>query len=145
LPDARNVVVLGGPFAGLQLAIRLSQSVPSGYRVLLVEKNSRFNYTFNFSRYSAVGGDNREKKAFVPYNNAFARSPEGSWSLVRGKADRIADGEVLLQSGQTLPFDFLAIATGVMHPLPAKVVSPDRDEACAELRGLRQKVCVLEG
>ncbi|KAH7394626.1 putative amid-like NADH oxidoreductase [Pyrenochaeta sp. MPI-SDFR-AT-0127] len=139
-PDARNVVVLGGSFAGLQLAIRLSQSVPSGYRVVLVEKNSHFNYTFNFPRYSVVGGDNREKKAFVPYTNAFARSPEGSWSLVRGKADRIADGEVLLQSGQSLPFEYLAIATGVMHPLPAKVVSPDRDEACAELRGLRTRI-----
>lgn len=138
--DALNVIVVGGSFAGLQLAKRLSQSLPSNYRVVLVEKNSHFNYTFNFPRYAVIGDAGRERKAFVPYTNVFKASPEGSWAIVRDRVTEILGGEVLLQSGQRLPYSFLAIATGVHQPLPAKMVSVERDEACAELRQLRAKI-----
>ncbi|KAJ3453722.1 hypothetical protein MRS44_017969 [Fusarium solani] len=136
-PDARNVVVLGGSFAGLQLAKRLSQSLPSGFRVVLVEKHSHFNFTFNFPRYSVVG---EERKAFIPYTNAFGRAPEGSWVLLRDTVSGVADGVVLLESGQKLSFAYLAIATGSQQPLPARMVSSDRDEACTDLRVLRAKI-----
>ncbi|KAJ6033193.1 Fe-regulated protein [Penicillium canescens] len=136
-PDTRNVVVIGGSFAGLQLAKRLSQTLPSGFRVVLVEKNSHFNFTFNFPRYSVVG---EERKAFIPYNDAFRRAPEGSWVLLRDTVTHVTDGEILLQSGQKLPFDYLAIATGLQQPLPAKMLSPHKDEACADLRSLRVKI-----
>ncbi|WYZ42177.1 hypothetical protein EsH8_V_001072 [Colletotrichum jinshuiense] len=136
-PASRNVVVLGGSFAGLQLAKRLSQSLPSGYRVVLVEKNSHFNFTFNFPRYSVVGN---EKKAFIPYTDAFGKAPEGSWELIRDTVVGVADGEALLESGQKLSFDYLAIATGFQQPLPARMISSNRDDACTDLRSLRSKI-----
>lgn len=138
-PDALNIVVIGGSFSGLQLARRLSNSLPSGYRVVLVEKNSHFNFTFNFPRYSVVG-EGRERKAFVPYTYAFKRSPVGSWGLVRDKVTGIADGEVLLQSGEKLTFKYLVIATGVIQPHPARMISDEREEACEELRRLRARI-----
>lgn len=136
-PDPRNVVVIGGSFAGLQLAKRLSQSLPSGYRVVLVEKNSHFNFTFNFPRYSVVGD---ERKAFIPYSGAFQRSPRGSWELIRDTACGVTDREVLLESGQKLPYAYLAIATGFQQALPARMTSADRCEACKDIRDLRAKI-----
>ncbi|CAG8893665.1 unnamed protein product [Penicillium egyptiacum] len=135
--DARNVVVIGGSFAGLQLAKRLSQTLPSGFRVVVVERNSHFNFAFNFPRYSVVG---EERMAFIPYNDVFRGTPEGSWVLLRDTVTHVTDGELLLQSGQKLPFDYLAIATGLQQPLPAKTLSPHKDEACADLRSLRMKI-----
>src|SRR6187402_2766515 len=55
-PSALNVVIIGGSFSGAFLAWRLAESLPSGYKVVLVEQNSHFNYTFNFPRYSVVQG-----------------------------------------------------------------------------------------
>ncbi|KAH7354537.1 oxidoreductase [Plectosphaerella cucumerina] len=136
-PDARNVVVIGGSFAGLQLAKRLSQSLPSGYRVVLVEKNSHFNFNFNFPRYSVVGD---ERKAFIPIGGAFGKSPDGSWEIVRDTVTSVTDREVLLESGQKLPYAYLAIATGFRQTLPARMVSTDRDESCDHIRDLRAKI-----
>jgi heterodisulfide reductase subunit A-like polyferredoxin len=44
----KNVVILGGSFAGIQLAKGLTETLPTGYGVVLIEKNSHFNYVFNF-------------------------------------------------------------------------------------------------
>jgi hypothetical protein len=56
VPSPKNVVVLGGSFAGIQLAKRLTETLPTGHRAVLVEKNSHFNYVFNFPRYSVLLG-----------------------------------------------------------------------------------------
>lgn len=138
-PDALNVVVIGGSFAGLQLAKRLSQSLPSCYRVVLIEKNSHFNFNFNFNfpRYAVVGD---ERKAFIPYSGAFGKAPAGSWQVIRDTASDISNGRVLLESGVSLPYAYLAIATGFRQSLPARMVAQERDDACKQIRELRAKI-----
>ena len=39
----KNVIVLGASFTGVQLTTNLSKSLPTGYRVVMIEKNSHFN------------------------------------------------------------------------------------------------------
>lgn len=54
----QNVVVIGGAYAEVELAKKLANTLPTGYRVVMIEKNSHFNYTFNFPRtvsYKAMG------------------------------------------------------------------------------------------
>jgi heterodisulfide reductase subunit A-like polyferredoxin len=51
-PDAQNVVVLGGSFAGIELVNRLAETLPTGYKAVWIEKHSHLNYSFNFPRYS---------------------------------------------------------------------------------------------
>jgi hypothetical protein len=55
-PNPKTILILGASFTGTHLASLLSHSLASGYRVLLIEKNSHFNYTFVFPRFSVLAG-----------------------------------------------------------------------------------------
>lgn len=144
LPKPKHIVVIGGSFSGLYLAFRLSESVPSGYKVILIEQNSHFNYTFNFPRYSVVKG--REQNAFVPYAGLFGKMPEGVFKQVRGRAvdikidDGNRNGVVELDNGDKVEFEYLAIATGVTQSPPAKLLSTEKKGACEELRVLQERI-----
>ncbi|KAK0110501.1 hypothetical protein ONS96_002110 [Cadophora gregata f. sp. sojae] len=137
-PSPKHIVIIGGSFSGLYLAFLLAESLPSGYKVVLVEQNSHFNYTFNFPRYSAVQG--REQNAFLPYAGLFAKIPNGVFEQVKGKAVGIRDGEVLLENGDVLEFEYLAIAAGVMQSPPAKLLSTEKAGACKELQILQKRI-----
>jgi NADH dehydrogenase FAD-containing subunit len=138
LPSPQNVLVIGGSFTGLWLARRLTESLPSGYKVILVEKNSHFNYTFNFPRYSVLQG--HEQKAFIPYEGLFENAPGGIFEQIRDEVVCVRDGEVELASGKCVPYAYLAIATGATQSPPAKLLSSQKVEACAELRVLQARI-----
>lgn len=137
-PDAKAVVVLGGSFAGVQLAQRLLQTLPTGYRVVLVEKNSHLNYTFAFPRFSVIQG--HEHTAFVPYDGIAKSAPQGIFTHVHDSAVAITDQDLVLASGDKIKYDFLAVATGSASPFPSKVVSRDRKGACGEFRSVQDRI-----
>lgn len=97
LPSPQNVVILGGLFTGTYLARRLTESLPSGYKVILIEKNSHFYYTFNFPRYSVLQG--HEQQAFIPFQGLFKSAPNGSFEQIKDEATCVKNGEVELVSG----------------------------------------------
>jgi pyruvate/2-oxoglutarate dehydrogenase complex dihydrolipoamide dehydrogenase (E3) component len=138
VPSPKNVVVLGGSFAGVSLAKRLTETLPTGYRVVLVEKNSHFNYLFNFPRYSVLQG--HEQKAFVPYAGLAKDAPKGIFELVQDLATNIGDGEVELKSGDRITFEYLAIATGTTQNPPAQVRSTEKEDGCRELEEIQAKI-----
>ncbi len=142
LPSSRNVVIIGGSFSGLYLAFRLAESLPSGYKVILVEQNTHFNYTFNFPRYSVIQG--HEQNAFIPYAGLFSKMPKGAIQQLCDRATGIKDGHVELASGADIPFDFLAIATGVTQSPPAKLLSREKAGACGELKMLQERITESE-
>ncbi|KAH6665721.1 putative amid-like NADH oxidoreductase [Halenospora varia] len=137
-PNPKQVVVLGGSFAGLVLARRLAESLPSGYKAVVIEKNSHFNYVFNFPRYSVVEG--RESKAFIPYEGVFSSAPKGISEIVQGEVVGISETHVTLMTGEKVEFEYLAIATGAKQPVPARLLSSERDGGCKELRELQEKI-----
>jgi NADH dehydrogenase FAD-containing subunit len=59
----------------------------------------------------------------------------------RGTATKITDTHVHLETPagghESVEWDYLAIATGAAQPAPARVFSPDRAGACAELRAVQ--------
>ena len=134
----KNVVILGGSFAGIQLAKRLTETLPTGYRIVLIEKNSHFNYVFNFPRYSVLQG--HEQKAFIPYSGLAKDSPKGILELVQDLATDIADGEVELKSGGRVKFEYLAIATGTRQNPPAQVRGTEKVDGCGELRNMQKQI-----
>ncbi|RDL38720.1 FAD protein [Venustampulla echinocandica] len=138
LPTCKNVVVLGGSFSGAFLARRLGESLPSGYKVILIEKNSHFNFCFNFPRYSVVQG--HEQNAFIPYDGLASGTPAGIFEIIRDTATGIRDEEVELASGKRIPFAYLAVATGALQPPPARLLSSEKNEACAELKALQDRI-----
>lgn len=138
VPDPKNVVILGGSYAGVELAQQLCHRLPTGYRIILVEKNSHFNHVFNFPRYSVMTGE--EDKAFVSYAGIAKGVPEGIFEMMQDSVVEIHDDHVVLASGCTLDFTYLAIATGSSQAVPGRMPSTDRDSACAEMRNVQSSI-----
>ena len=136
--ECKNVVVLGGSFAGIQLAKRLCNTLPTGYRVVLIEKNSHLNYLFTFPRFSVVKG--YEEWAFIPYTGVATGAPQGIFTHVQGEAIEITGEEIVLKSGEKVSFAYLAIATGTSSGLPNKVASTEREGGMKELSDLQDKI-----
>jgi NADH dehydrogenase FAD-containing subunit len=55
-------------------------------------------------------------KAFIPYTNAFHASPPNSASVVHGVASEILPDKVVLANGESIPYEYLVIATGTGFP-----------------------------
>ncbi|KAF4549366.1 Pyridine nucleotide-disulfide oxidoreductase-like protein 10 [Elsinoe fawcettii] len=134
----KNVVLLGGSFAGFELSRQLVHRLPSGYRVIMIERNSHFNYTFNFPRYSVLQG--HEHKAFLPFTGITDSAPKGIWKHVRGEITDVDSECVRLANGQTVPYSYLVIATGAAQTPPAKLLASDRKLACEELQVFQESI-----
>lgn len=139
----RNIVIVGGSFAGYHVAKLVSTSLSphSPYRVVVIEPNSHFNFTWVLPRFCVVKG--HEHKAFVPYGGNLAAAPEGAVRWVRDRVADVSKTEVTLQnSGEQIPYDFLVIATGsgVKEGLPSRVHSTEKSEGIKELQAMQQRI-----
>jgi apoptosis-inducing factor 2 len=124
--EFKNVVVIGGSFAGFFLARSLAESLPSGYRVILVERHSHFHFTWNFPRSTVVSG--QEERIFIPYSEKLATAPEGSYVHKQAQAVAVETGKVRLDGGEVVEYDFLALATGSRRRYPAALEADERHE-----------------
>jgi NADH dehydrogenase FAD-containing subunit len=147
--DAKKVVVIGGSFAGIQLVKRLAETLPTGYKVVLIEKNSHLNYSFNFPRFAVMTG--HEHMAFIPYGGVAAGAPAGIFTHIQDTVVEVTENQVLLASGDKVDYAYLAIATGSSQPLPVQVSATERGDGCRELQGVQeaiessQKIAVVGG
>jgi NADH dehydrogenase FAD-containing subunit len=136
--NPRNIVIIGGSFGGFFLAQRLANSVPTGYRVVLVEKKSHFNFTWIFPRVSVVAG--HEHKAFIPYGPGVAAAPAGSLVFRQALATAIDDKTVELQDGSKLDYDYLAIATGSTGSPPWNFTTGEKRDGMGVFRDMQQRI-----
>lgn len=136
--ECRTVVVVGGSFAGIEVVRRLCQSLPTGWRVVLVEPNSHLHHLFAFPRFSVIPG--HEHKAFIPYDMLQKAGPEGIFEQVQGLVTEIAESEVRLADGKAVPYDYLVMATGTYQAPPSHLHATEKAAGCAELRDLQDKV-----
>ncbi|KAK5653695.1 hypothetical protein OQA88_8726 [Cercophora sp. LCS_1] len=137
-PDAKNVVVVGGSFAGIELVKRLAETLPTGCKIIWIEKNSHLNYSFVFPRFSVLPG--HEHSAFIPYDGVARGAPAGILTRIQDKAIDITADQVVLVSGQRVDYAVLVIATGSSQPLPVQVMSTDKKAGCAELKEVQATI-----
>ncbi|KAF3481515.1 oxidoreductase [Arthroderma uncinatum] len=130
-PSTKNVVVLGGSYAGINLAQRLTETLPTGYRAVLIEKNSHFNHLYVFPRFGVVPG--MERSAFIPYTGIASRAPDGIFQRIQDSATSVTRNKVELASGKSIDYEYLAIATGSWQSPPAKLISENKEDGCAEM------------
>ncbi|KAE8166082.1 FAD/NAD(P)-binding domain-containing protein [Aspergillus tamarii] len=134
----QNVVVIGGSFTGALLVKRLAHTLPSGYRVILVEKRSHMHYAFAFPRNAVFSG--REDRALIPYDNLTAGAPAGIYQRIQDEVSSITESHVGLSSGGQLEYDFLILATGTAQPSPTRLEALSWNGAVAELRDSQQQI-----
>ncbi|KAF7316603.1 FAD/NAD(P)-binding domain-containing protein [Mycena chlorophos] len=104
----KTIVVVGGSYS---------------HQVVLIEKNSHIHHIFAFPRISVVPGF--EQKAFIPLTNAFHAAPRDSVSVIQGIVENILSDCVVLDDGQSIPYDYLVVATGTGRPPLALTSKPD--------------------
>lgn len=141
--DVKNVVVVGAAFAGYFAARILAASLPRDgtYRVVVIEPNSHFNFTWVLPRFCVVEG--HEHKAFIPYTpKFFAQGPVGMVQWVRDRVTSVRKNSVVLRNGSEIPYEFLIIATGstVTDGLPSRVGAEDRKEGIELLRAMQARI-----
>ncbi|KAF3931161.1 hypothetical protein ABW19_dt0200272 [Dactylella cylindrospora] len=144
LPDSekRNIVIVGGNFAGYYAARYIASVLPPGspFHVVVVEPRSHFNFTWVLPRFCVVEG--HEHKAFIPYSGFLAALPQGKVTWIRDRVIEAGKNSVKLQGGREIPYEFLIIATGsgANSGLPSRLDADDKSAAMEELKAVQQNV-----
>lgn len=133
-----NIVIVGGSFTGYHTAYILSRSLPSGYRVVLIEKNSHFNFTWVLPRFSVVSGE--EYKAFIPYGGYLKGAPKGSVEIIHDTVEEATKTDVVLAGKRRIEYAYLVVATGVSACLPSRVLSVEKADGVQELRDQQARI-----
>ncbi|KAJ6016677.1 hypothetical protein N7451_000056 [Penicillium sp. IBT 35674x] len=137
----KNIVIVGASFTGYHAARCLANSIPSGYRVVVIEKNSHFQLTWVLPRFCVVDG--HDEKAFIPYGS-YVQGPLRSWSWIHNTVESIIPdgrgGKVHLASGDSVPYEYLILATGASAGLPSRVCQTDKDAGMKALAYQRERI-----
>ncbi|QKX57986.1 uncharacterized protein TRUGW13939_05106 [Talaromyces rugulosus] len=136
--DPRNIIIIGGSFGGQSLAVELAKRIPNGYRVVLIEKNSHFNFSWLFPRVSVVEG--HEHKAFIPYHGGFAKLPAGSFHFIQACVVAVDEHAVTLQDGTRLEYTYLAVATGSTGVPPWHLATGEKRDGVEVFRGMQKAI-----
>ncbi|TGJ84988.1 hypothetical protein E0Z10_g3786 [Xylaria hypoxylon] len=139
----RNIVIIGASFAGNRVAQLLTTCLPpnSPYKVVVIEPNSHFQFSWVLPRLCVV--EEHENKAFIPYGGNVHDNPAG---VLRWVKDRVVDvteaGVQLQESGETIQYDILVIATGsgVEKGLPSRVNATDKREGMELMRNVQRAI-----
>ncbi|KAK3988932.1 hypothetical protein QBC44DRAFT_242610 [Cladorrhinum sp. PSN332] len=141
--DIKTIVIVGAAFSGYYAARILASSLPRNgqYRIVVVEPNSHFNFTWVFPRFCVVEG--HEHKAFIPYSaDFFAQGPKGMVNWIRDRVETVKKETVVLRSGNEVKYDYLIIATGSTVPggLPSRAGGEDREGGMERLRAMQARI-----
>ncbi|KAH8174961.1 pyridine nucleotide-disulfide oxidoreductase domain-containing protein [Sarocladium implicatum] len=138
----KNIVIIGASFAG-SFALRiLVNSLPpdSRYRIVIIEPNSHFQFSWLLPRFCVVQG--HEEKAFIPYGAWGKGAPEGVLQWVKNSVTFISKTHVQLEGGAEIPYEYLLIATGsgVKEGLPSRVNTTEKAEGMRLLQEMQKSV-----
>lgn len=105
----KNVIVLGGGFAGIRAALTLKNKVRSyDLRVIVVDKNS--SHTFTPSLYELATAEESQRNVVIPYRYILKKPLE----FVEGKVEKIdtAKQKIILDKNREYAYDYLIFALG---------------------------------
>lgn len=130
-----DVVVIGGGYAGVRLAKRLDGTA----RVTLVDRKEVF-----FHRIASLrAGVHRSWTVtpFIPYDRLLRNG-----RVAVGKAVRIdtTERQVVLATGERLPYDVVVIATGADYPEPARFTGSTTEEAAKSFAAHQRNIAGAE-
>lgn len=109
MPLMKNIVILGGGFAGIKAALTLGNKVSShDLHVIILDKNNY--HTFTPALYEVAAAGESRKNAAISYKSIF----NNSFEFVQGNVEKI-DAEqqkILLDNNREYSYDYLIFALG---------------------------------
>ncbi|MCT9077488.1 NAD(P)/FAD-dependent oxidoreductase [Streptomyces fulvoviolaceus] len=126
-----NVVVIGGGYAGVRLAKRLDATA----RVTLVDRKEVF-----FHRIASLRAGVRPDWSVtpvIPYDRLLRHGRVAVGKVVRVDT---AERQVVLATGERLPYDVVVIATGADYPEPARFSGTTAEEAVKSFSAHQRKI-----
>ncbi|KAF8881689.1 hypothetical protein CPB84DRAFT_1838278 [Gymnopilus junonius] len=149
--NSKIIVVLGASYGGAHAAQVLAASVPDGWRVILIDRNSHMNHLYVMPRFAVLPG--HEYKAFIPYTNVFLLdSPvhihiQAQVTSIR--PNHLTISRAFPELGiptTTISFDYAIYALGARLPPPLNLwESPIENESLGErilqYSGLKTEGC----
>ncbi|KAL1937836.1 hypothetical protein VTO73DRAFT_12856 [Trametes versicolor] len=130
----KNVVILGGGWAGTLIARQLSGKLdPTEYSIVLVNDRPFFIHLIAAARLTVTSEDKldpREDSSLVPFDKLFLK---GNGATKIGKVVSIVEedpgkgGEVVLKDGERIPYAALVVATGNSWAGPINFPETDAD------------------
>jgi NADH dehydrogenase FAD-containing subunit len=108
----KNIVIIGGGYAGLNIISKLQGSIPSSYRIVLVDKQDFFYVKMGAAR--AAASEDISEQVLVPYDRLF-KSPEAG-VVVKATVTKINSHSVILSEPHKLfrnevDFEYLVCTT----------------------------------
>ncbi|KAF9089663.1 Apoptosis-inducing factor 2 [Mortierella sp. AD031] len=132
-----KVVVVGGSFAGVAAIQALLSSIKSGHKniqIILIEKRDARHHPIGAFR--ALVDVEYAKRVWVPYTNLFPK--DSHHKIIQDKVTQVYNDHVVLASGQSVAFDYLALCTGSSNPAPAKFTQDSSKESIAVTDKVRE-------
>jgi len=114
----KNVVIIGGGYAGLATVSKLQGSLPNSYRIVLIEQQDFFYLKLGAAR--AAASEDISEQVLVPYDRLF-KSPEFG-VVVKASVTKINPHSVVLSDpdklfGNEVDFEYLVPAMDEEHRL----------------------------
>jgi NADH dehydrogenase FAD-containing subunit len=114
--SAKHVVVVGGSFAGTAFIRALETAVaPASVRVTLIDR--RDGWFFNLAVPRAVSQPTAISGTVLPFTRLYKHAHR----IVRASVTEVHAHRVVLDTGDTIEFDYLVIATGSDYAGPPKL------------------------
>ncbi|KAF9419372.1 hypothetical protein BGZ94_009430 [Podila epigama] len=114
-----KIVVVGGSYAGVTVINELLKSTENqnqDIEITLIERrDARYHC---IGSYRALVNAEYAKQVWIPYTTLFPK--DSIHKIIQGTISEVHHHHVVLTSGVTVPFDYLALCTGAQNPSPGK-------------------------
>ncbi|KAF8948269.1 Apoptosis-inducing factor 2 [Haplosporangium gracile] len=132
-----KVIVVGGSYAGVATIQALLSSIKSGHKniqIILIEKRDARHHPIGAFR--ALVDAEYAKRVWIPYTNLFPK--DSHHKIIQDTVTQVHHDHVVLASGQTVHFEYLALCTGSSNPAPAKFTLDSSKESIAVTNKARE-------
>ncbi|CAE6389287.1 unnamed protein product, partial [Rhizoctonia solani] len=136
----KNIVVVGTGGGGVPLVQALQKQInPTTHQIIVIEKRNFYAHWPSLLRASVTDEGCIDERGLVPNDRAF----DSNVKIVRSSANQITPTEVITDSGDTIPYEHLVLATGSIWSGPL-ALPEERVKAVAHFRSFKKQLATAE-